>query len=394
MPKWKIAVLFFLCTALLLTSLSLPVHAEPTVPSAPTPPSVSAKSAILIEAESGNCIYEKNADEVLPMASTTKIMTALVALEALSPDTVITIPACAIGTEGSSVYLLEGEQLTLEQLLYALMLESANDAAVAIAVGVAGSAEEFAERMNRKAEALGLSNTRFANPHGLDAEQHYTTARELSVITAHALQNELFRTIVSTRKTTIPHAGTDGARLLVNHNKLLRLYEDCIGVKTGYTSQSGRCLVSAAERDGVTVIAVTLSASDDWNDHQKLLDYGFTQYISVTLCEAGAYTLPLTVVGGADTYVTLSNQEGLQTVLPIDHPPVFVTVEMPRFEYAPIKAGEAEGAVVFRCDLNGDGVTEIIGKVALEACYNVEQKKQKKSFWQWLCSLFSRKKEV
>lgn len=321
-------------------------------------------------------------------------MTALVALESMPPETMITIPACAIGTEGSSIYLVEGEQLTLEQLLYALMLESANDAAVAIAVGVAGNVEAFTDLMNRKAAELGLSSTRFANPHGLDAEQHYTTARELAIITSHALKNELFKTIVSTPKTTIPHAGTEGVRLLVNHNKLLRVYEDCIGIKTGYTSQSGRCLVSAAERDGVTLIAVTLNDSDDWNDHQKLLDYGFTRYISVTLCEAGTYKLPLPVVGGIDQSVTLSNTDSLQVVLPIDHPPVFVTVEMPRFEYAPIKAGDRAGLVVFRCDLDGDGVTEIIGSLDLKACHAVEQPKQKKSLWQWLCSLFGRKKEA
>ena len=388
MQRWKIAVLFFLCFAIVLISCPQAASAEPIVEAVPSPPTVSAQSAILTDAVSGACIWEKNADEALPMASTTKIMTALVALESLSPDTVITVPACAVGTEGSSVYLVEGEQLTLEQLLYALMLESANDAAVAIAVGVAGSVEAFADRMNQKADTLGLSDTHFSNPHGLDAEDHYTTARELAIIASHALQHDLFRVIVSTQKTTIPHVGEEDARLLVNHNKLLQLYEDCIGVKTGYTSKSGRCLVSAAERDGVTLIAVTLNASDDWSDHQKLLDYGFTQYFTATLCESGDFSFPLAVVGGAEPSVPIRNQVGLEVTLPLAHPPITVTVEMRQFEYAPIQAGETQGWIVYCCDLNGDGVEEVIGEVPLTADSAVARPKQRRTFWQWLRSLF------
>ena len=171
MPKWTKCIAFCICATLLLTALARPALAAPTdtTQAVISYPTVSAKSAVLIEAESGTRVYDKNADLPLPMASTTKIMTALVALEEASPDTVITVPACAVGTEGSSVYLTEGEQLTLEELLYALLLESANDAAVAIAVGIAGSVEAFAERMNTRAASLGLTDTHFENPHGLDA---------------------------------------------------------------------------------------------------------------------------------------------------------------------------------------------------------------------------------
>ena len=382
MWKWKKAFAVLLCVCLIWVSLPLSPHAEVSAPS------LSAKSAVLIEADSGTVILSRNADLRLPMASTTKIMTALVALELAAPDTVITVDACAVGVEGSSIYLVEGEELTLEQLLYALLLESANDAAVAIAVGLAGSVEAFAAHMNEKARALGLSDTHFENPHGLDGETHYTTAYELAKITQAVLANGLLRTIVSTRKTTIPHAGTDGVRLLVNHNKLLRLYDGCIGVKTGFTQKSGRCLVSAAERDGVTLIAVTLHAPDDWRDHTALFDYGFTQFESVVLCEEEAirYTLPL--AGGTEESVTLCNADALRKTLPTGHGRITHTVESAHFEYAPIRAGEILGKAVFRCDTDGDGVEEILGEVALVSCNAVARNNPKKGFWAWLCGLF------
>ena len=363
---------------------SPPIFAAPAAK-----PSVSAQSAILIEAESGDVAYEKNADARLPMASTTKIMTALVALELASPTTLIQTDARAVGVEGSSIYLTEGETLTLEQLLYALLLESANDAAAAIAFGLCGSIEAFAEKMNEKAKLLGLSCTHFTNPHGLDNEMHYTTARELAQIAAEVLKVPLLRTIVSTRKTTIPHAESNSTRLLVNHNKLLRLYEDCIGVKTGYTQRSGRCLVSAAERDGVTLIAVTLNAPDDWNDHTTMLDHGFSLYRSVKLCEAQELLFPLPLVGGNEDYVMLGNRDGLTLTLPANNYAIEKVVECRRFEFATVEEGEALGRVVFLADLDRDGKREIIGTVALYALYTVEKRPSKQNFWTWFTSLFS-----
>ena len=255
---------------LLLTALlfgCLPVSAEPVSGT----PTVSSQSAVLMDARYGLVLFEKDADRRLPMASTTKIMTALTALANAAPETVIRTAPEAVGVEGSSVYLSEGEELTLEQLLYALLLQSANDAAAAIAVGVGGSIAEFADLMNAQAQRLGLTDTHFANPHGLDADGHYTTARELAVITREALSHPLIRKIVGTRRATIPQGENPDARLLVNHHRLLRTYPDAIGVKTGFTKKSGRCLVSAAERDGVTLIAVTLNAPDDWRDHTAML---------------------------------------------------------------------------------------------------------------------------
>lgn len=384
MFKWKKAVLFLLCVCLLWCAIPLASHAEDSAPS------LSAKSAVLIEAQSGSIVYGRNETLRLPMASTTKIMTALVALELAAPDTEITVDARAVGVEGSSIYLTEGEALTLEQLLYALLLESANDAAVAIAIGLCGNEETFVAAMNAKANALGLRSTHFENPHGLDGEEHYTTAYELAMIARTMLENSLLRTIVSTRKTTIPHAGTDGVRLLVNHNKLLRLYDGCIGVKTGFTKKSGRCLVSAAERDGVTLIAVTICAPDDWNDHSALFDYGFTRFASVTLCQAGELSHSMPLTGGIEGSVTLCNTEELRLTLPVGHGRITHTVEADRFAYAPVRAGEILGKAVFRCDTDGDGTEEILGEVALVSCNAAERYVPKKGFWAWLCGLFRR----
>ena len=378
---------FFFAFSVLIT----PIYAEEVTAS---PPSLSAQSALLMEADSKNIVFEKNAHTRLPMASTTKIMTALVALEAAPPDTVIEVDASAVGTEGSSIYLCEGEKLTLEKLLYALMLESANDAAVAIAIGVAGSQEAFVDAMNRKATSLGLSDTHFANPHGLDAEAHYTTAYELAIIAREALKNPLLKTIVSTRKTTIPHQDTDGVRLLVNHNKMLRQYDGCIGVKTGYTQKSGRCLVSAAERDGVTMIAVTIDSPDDWNDHTKLLDYGFANYRRVELCPAD-YQFCLPVVGGKEPYVMLGVEQAVSITLPVGVGVIEQTVECPRHVFAPVKQGEICGRMHFWCDTNNDGIWEIVGDVPLIAQYDAPQFLPRLSLWQrfllWLRGLFSQR---
>lgn len=384
MSKWKKLLTVLLACALLVSATVIGVSAESSVTSSPN---VSARSAVLIEAESGNVIYSKNAHEILPMASTTKIMTALVALELAPPDTVITVDPAAVGVEGSSVYLTEGEQLTLEQLLYALMLESANDAAAAIAIGLSGSVEAFANEMNRKATALGLLTTHFSNPHGLDDEWHFTSALELALIAREALKNDLLRTVVSTRKTTIPHAGIDANRLLVNHNKMLRIYKGCIGVKTGFTKKSGRCLVSAAERNGVVLIAVTLDAPDDWQDHAAMLDYGFSQYECVTLCETEAIRVTLPVTGSTADTVTLCNKDALRATLPVTRGEITYTVEAPHFSYAPVQSGDSMGRLVFRCDVDGDGTVEVIGTCELIACETAPKKERKKGFWQWLKSL-------
>ena len=310
-------------------------------------PDVSAKSTVLIDAESGAILYAKNENERRGMASTTKIMTALVALENALLSDVVTVAPEACGIEGSSVYLFPEERITMEALLYALMLQSANDAAEAIAYAVSGSVEDFVALMNEKALGLGLVDTHFDNPHGLDGATHYTTALELAKITAEALKNETLRQIVGTEKKTIPLHNGEATRLLVNHNRLLRDYDDVIGVKTGYTRACGRTLVSAAEQNGVTLICVTLDDGNDWADHRALLDYGFSLYESVTLADIGDIMLDVPVCGGVRETVAVCNTARVTVNLPKGTDDIHIVIELPRFVYGGISAGQTIGTVRF-----------------------------------------------
>lgn len=316
----------------------LPVHA------------LSADSAILMEASSGEILIDVNGHTRMPMASTTKIMTAIVALERSSLSDSVTIPEKAVGIEGSSLYLKTGEVLTIEQLLYGLLLESANDVATAIAIHIAGDPVSFAELMNQTAHRLGLTDTHFTNPHGLYDPEHYTTAYDLAILTRYALSQPDFAKIVSTYKTTIPLNCDEGIRVLVNHNKMLKNYPGAIGVKTGYTKRCGRCLVSAAERNHVRLIAVTLSDPNDWQDHTSMLDYGFSCYSSVTLAEPESFEVQIPCLGGIESMVLAKNYESLSHVMPANHQPIVATIETNRYLCAPIQCGDIVGQVIFRCD--------------------------------------------
>lgn len=340
--------------------------------------SCSAKSAILIEAASGEIVYEKNAYEKLPMASTTKIMTALVAIEQCDLSQTVTIPSDAVGIEGSSLYLKEGEKLTMLQLLYGLMLQSANDAAVAIAIECAGSVDDFAVLMNQKASELGLKNTHFSNPNGLDEEDHYTTAYDLAQLTAYALKNETFAKIVSTYKYDI------GDRIVVNHNKLLQTYEGACGVKTGFTKRSGRCLVSAAERNGVKLICVTINDGDDWRDHSSLLDYGFTQYKCVELCDVGSLVYELDCTGGVKDKIKASNRDKLSVTVKSDESTINCIVETKGTSllFCPIEKDTVLADAVFYKD------GAVIARIPLYASETVMAKEFKKSIWDYL-NIFS-----
>lgn len=321
--------------------------------------SVSAESAVLINGESGEVLYSKDADKRRGPASTTKIMTALVAIENCPIDKIVTVSPDAVGVEGSSVYLKAKEKISMESLLYALLLSSANDAAAAIAYEVAGGIPEFAELMNEKAASLGLVNTHFSNPHGLDDAEHYTTARELALIARAALENETFSKIVSTKKKLILRDGEE-SRLLVNHNRLLFEYDDVIGVKTGYTKRCGRTLVSASEKDGVFLIAVTLSDGNDWADHRAMLDYGYDKIECVTLCKAGDFCRTLHVCGGDLSDVSVCTKECLTLTLPKDRGRINATLELPKFLYAPVCSGQSVGRVVFSLDGKTIGTTDVI----------------------------------
>ncbi len=230
-----------------------------------------ARGAVLINAETNKILYERCAHTRLPMASTTKVMTALVALKYFEPQTEFEVPREAVGVEGTSASLGQGEVYSLEELLYALLLQSANDAAAAIAINVGGSIGNFAALMNREATLLGLCDTHFTNPHGLPDEEHYTTAYELALISSYALKNDTIASIVSAKHAKI--VSSDGIeRHFYNHNKMLSSYKGANGVKTGFTKASGRCLISSAEREGITLIAVTLGSHDDWREHTRMLD--------------------------------------------------------------------------------------------------------------------------
>ena len=235
----------------------------------------SAESACMIIADTGTVIYDKNSQEKLPMASTTKIMTAILALEKSNPTDVVTVSSNAAAQEGSSIYIENGDKIYMNDLLYGLMLNSGNDAAVAIAEYVSGNTNNFANEMNSLAKKIGAYNTSFQNPNGLDDNEHYTTAYDLALITAYAMKNPDFRNIVSTKEK---NCTLQNGNILYfsNHNKLLKMYDGTTGVKTGYTKKSGRCLVSAANKNGIELIAVTLNAPDDWNDHISMMNYGFS----------------------------------------------------------------------------------------------------------------------
>lgn len=339
-----------LCCA--ICAVVLPLPTKSAVFSNVFEQSISARAAFLMESEDKLCLYEKNSEARLGEASTTKIMTALVVSEEMPLDSVVSVPPEAVGVEGSSAYLSAGELLSVRELLLALLLESANDAAVALAIVTAGSVEAFAELMNEKARELGLKDTHFTNPHGLYDEQHYTTARELALITAEALSSEELREIFATKSATISRGVTkdtplgEGKRYLRNHNKMLSLYDGALGVKTGFTKKTGRCLVSAAEREGMTLICVTLGAPDDWNDHAALLDYGFASYARVVLYDEGELRIPYALTGGCEQYVAATNSEPLVMTLPrsSEADPPALNLEFPQhFEFAPVEAGALLG---------------------------------------------------
>ncbi len=331
------------------------------------PPALSARSAVLMDAATGRILYEENAEEKSLIASTTKIMTGLLVCEAGELDAVVAVPTEAVGIEGSSMYLQAGETLTRRELLYGLMLRSGNDAAAALALTVAGSLSAFAAQMNEKAARLGLTQTHFANPHGLDDEENYSTARDLARLTRAALQDPTFRAVVSTKSVTA------AGRTLTNHNKLLWQYPGAIGVKTGYTRTAGRILVSAAERDGRQLIAVTIHDPNDWADHAALLDYGFSHFEVRTLVRAGGIVGQVPVIGGVQAFADA------EAVLPFSYPlaqdeqPAFRLL-LPHMAFAP-----CEGQIG-TLEILLDGTR--IGSIPLRCAAPVPAIEAKKSFFQ------------
>jgi D-alanyl-D-alanine carboxypeptidase len=334
--------------------------------------SVNAKAAVVYDVDNGSLLYAKNENARLSMASTTKIMTALVAIERENLNKKIEVDPRAVDVEGSSAYLRAGEEFTLRELLYALMLRSANDAAEAIAYAVAGSIEEFAFLMNEKATLLGLCDTHFTNPHGLDNDEHYTTALELAKITAAALEYPEFCEIVSTKTKRVEKEGF--TRLFANHNKMLSRYDGCIGVKTGYTQKSGRCLVSAAERNGIRLIAVTLSCPVDWREHEKMLDFGFSQLERVTVVSKNEFMRSAIVKDGVTSSVKLGIDSDITIIKKNTDDLPKIDIDIPQILNAPVELGDAVGKIRLTYP---DGHIEEFDVIALE---NVKKAKKKGLF--------------
>jgi len=279
------------------------------------------------------------------MASTTKIMTAILLLEYGNLEREITATKEMVTVEGTAMGLLEGDRVTLNDLLYGLLLQSGNDSANAIAISVAGSLDKFCDMMNGKAKELGLKDTHFETPSGLDSDGHYTTAYELALITKYAFSFEEFEKAVSAEKKTVCFGNPPYNRTLSNHNKLLNTYDDVVGVKTGYTKKSGRCLVSASKKDGKFIIAVTLNDRDDWKDHRTLLDIGLASVNNVTVCtDDSAY---VSVVGGKKNEIAI--KPITKCVCTADSSILSASVYVSGFLYAPVKVGETIGRAVYYC---------------------------------------------
>lgn len=309
---------------------------------------VSAKACIMIEAVTGNVIYEKNSHDRLPMASTTKIMTTILSLESGDLDTQFTVDSNAIKVEGSSMGLLEGDIVTKRALCYGMMLPSGNDSANATAIKLGGSFENFAKMMNDKAIQIGMNDTLFVTPSGLDEGGHCSTAYDMALLTRYALKNPDFREICGTYTAQVNFGNPPYDRWLKNSNKLLNMYDGVIGVKTGFTDDAGRCLVSACERDGVTLIVVTLNAPNDWNDHMSLYDYGFSQ---VSMQSPINENFEVNLVGASKD--TLSLERSAEVLLPnvVGCSADYKTkVYLNEFEYAPISKGETLGRVEYLLD--------------------------------------------
>ena len=329
---------------------------------------LSAEHAIVMDAATGRVLYQCRANEQSLIASTTKIMTALVVCEQCNVLDRMRIPKEAVGIEGSSMYLREGEILTIQELLYGLMLQSGNDAAVALAIYCGGTVEGFVQMMNDKARTLGLENTRFENPNGLDAPGHYSTARDLAVLTAYAMENPIFLKTVSTKSVRI------GERYLSNHNKLLWQLDGADGVKTGFTKAAGRILVSSATRDGRRLICVTINAPDDWRDHKNLLEDGFSKYQHRQLVTAGEIIGSVSVFGGEEVSVPLIAEDDFSYALS-EGERVSICLPSPGFVYAPVCRGQEAGYAHVLVDGNA------VGKVSLVYGETVEKETEPPVPW-------------
>ena len=349
--------------------------------SAPAP---SAKAYVLYCVENEKIILSKNENTRMKPASTTKLMTTLLTLEeAAKNDRVITFTADMVA-EGSSMYLEVGEKLRLSDLAVGMMMCSGNDAANAAAISVSGSTEKFANLMNTRARQIGMENTHFVTPSGLDDDDHYSTAYDLALLMAEGLRNEAFANLTFQKSVSVSFTEPSDKKITyANHNRLLSLYDDCIGGKTGYTSAAARCLVSAARRNGVTLVCVTLDDRSDWNDHMALYDCGFSRLSGFASADS-ALCIDLPCVGGEQDMVAVMGESDTALVVENDRAKdIRRTVYLDNFVYAPVEEGEQLG----RIDYTLDGKT--LKSVPLIAVNGVKVKEVKKNLFQKIKELFT-----
>lgn len=366
-------------------SLALLVCALPICTSASV--SVSAAAAVLIDADTKAVLYSKNQDKRLAMASTTKIMTALLALENEKWDEEFTVDSKAIKVEGSSMGLVEGDKVTLRTLAAGMLMLSGNDAANAAAVFMAGGNASFAQKMNERALGIGMKNTNFVTPSGLDHENHYSTAYDMALLGAEAIKNAEFLEICSKSKYTVEFGAEPSRRTLYNHNRLVKEVEGCIGIKTGFTKKAGRCLVSAVRRGGRTLVCVTLKAPSDWSDHKALYNFGFSLYSER---EIKAEPIKLEIVNSEKTTVSALPREALK-IMARQGEKIEVKTKMRPFEYAPVYSGQIVGQLAALVD----GVEVYSTELILNESAHAKDEKLKaeplnpfERLIEWLKSLF------
>ena len=344
----------------------------------------TSKAVVLMEAQTGKVLFKKDEHKQLPIASTTKIMTALLTLESGNIDEYFTVDDKAIMVEGSSMGLLKGDKVTKRGLAYGMMLASGNDGANAAAVKLSGSLPLFSDLMNKRAREIGMKNSNFITPSGLDAKTHYSSAYDMALLSKEAIKNPNFKEICSKITASIEYGNPPYKRWLKNHHRMLKEYEGCIGIKTGFTKKSGRCLVTAAERDGVTLIAVVLNAPNDWSETRRLFEYGFEK-VKLEQTQIDVSDIQIKITGGKQSSTGVTLEKPL--MIPIinnekqKHENI---ITHRRFQYAPIAKGDIIGEI--NCEING----EIVATAALLANENVERNitEIKISLWEKIKNLF------
>lgn len=349
-----------------------------------TPPTTSAQAFVLYCPDNNTVICSKNADERMKPASTTKIMTSLITLEeAASCDSEVTFKQ-EMAAEGSSMYLKVGEKVRLSDLASGMMMASGNDAANAAAYTISGSPEKFSQRMNEKAEQIGMTNTHFVTPSGLDDENHYSSAKDMALLMSYALENDDFANLTAKKSVTVEFLEPKSKKTAyANHNRLLSLYPYCTGGKTGYTTAAGRCLVSSAKKDGVTLVCVTLNDRNDWNDHISLYDYAFEKYRGVD-CKDADFCADIPCVGGDKNSVTVTGEKNSTIVLKReDCDKIKKKIYIDSFLYAPIEKNESVGRIEYT--LGG----KLLYKCNIVAGEKIKSDKKSVSIFSAIGNLFS-----